>query len=1230
MKIIQFVVACICGAMMAPAALAVLPGGLDEAACQSIEDAYRETSQTRLKVSLNGLWRFHPVAPEAKGVPADGWQWLKVPAVWSGNVGDRAWYRRELTVPAEAAGKRVAVAFDYLNTHADVYVDGQKAGSASFPCGEVDVTAFVKPGSRQDFAIDVTAYPQSAKTLDYNAPDRAEWRNAEVKCKGLTGDMWLSVSPEKRLAEVWAEPSVATGELVLVARVAGFDGRLTARATVEGCGEKREFSFAAEKSVDGLYRFRAPWKDAKLWDVHTPGNRYSCRLQVTDGAGAKDESTPFAFGFRDVRIEGRDILLNGIPIHLRALHNTTMNLPAEFACKESALKMCSRMKAEGFNFIIAGNYDYRAGSISYPTGLLEACDETGVLFSYSLPHFRDFDSALDKPEVAARYRELSDRAMSVVRNHPSVISYALSHNATGYCGDMNPLRIDGKYDPGDTGRLANRAQAKKARQIVRELDATRLAYHHESGNLDDFHTINIYLNWSPRQERSDWLGHWSAEGVKPLFFVEWGMPHCASWSSYRGPMFIWRNPAYQCVWGSEFSAAVRGDAAYEGDWKAARQIRVEEAMWAEKKPFMYTKEAWAFYELEGNLQGVMAYFADDVWRSHRAWGISAMLPWDQDSFFKRVKDKESVDNPNAYRDLKRPGIVPDKFVSHNGYWLDPFKWDRFRATAVQHALRRWNKDDMAFIGGDGVFTDKRHHYAEGEAVKKTLVILNDRRVRQSVGWTCELVGPDGKSVATQSGSATVEPGRRVDVPVDFANAPVGACRLKAAFTFEGNVRTEDSFALEVFPRQQGTVAVPRSIALYDPKGLTAKEFVRLGVPHQSVDRSQARTVGTSSGLVVGREALDPDLFREVLVPFAERGGRVVVYEQGAATLETCGFRVQEYGLRRAFPRAKRAGLTGLTEERLCDWSGEATLISPFLDGLAEVEVDYPETRWCGYPNTRVWRCGNRGNVSSVVPEKPTRGNWKALADGMFDLQYAPLLEWQVGRGGIVFCQFDVTARTVSDPMADRLSLALLATLGDKPVDAAAWPKTLGRDACLEADRRGLKCNHSANDGWVHFISSGAEMPGDFHQRIERGAKAVCCGMTADEIAKWSPVPLKCETRPDNAYTRIRRIPDELNGLSNADWAPRAQLGYAAFTEAAEDGNNAIRVVHYGKGTIIFWQTPPWMLDDTAKPYLRSSKRRAEWMLSHLLSWLGVFTPERSVRYADAPIPMDDPYRYYRW
>jgi beta-galactosidase/beta-glucuronidase len=238
--------------------------------------------------------------------------------------------------------------------------------------------------------------------------------------------------------------------------------------------------------ADGNVSFTAEWKNAKIWDVHTPHNRYVCRMELRDESGRLlDAQLPFGFGFRDVRIKARELFLNGKPLHLRVLRNTTMNSPAGVACRTAALEMVRRLKSLGFNAIINGNYDFSPGEVSYMEGLLEACDETGMIVSFSLPHVRDVDMKIEEPRNASRYRNLTKWVMSRARNHPSVILYAMNHNYAGYAGDMNPLRIDGRYDlvqeDGDrrlTAALDSRRRAHAAYQIAKSLDSTRPIYHH--------------------------------------------------------------------------------------------------------------------------------------------------------------------------------------------------------------------------------------------------------------------------------------------------------------------------------------------------------------------------------------------------------------------------------------------------------------------------------------------------------------------------------------------------------------------------------------------------------------------------------------------------------------------------------------------------------------------------------------------------------------------------------
>ena len=106
-------------------------------------------------------------------------------------------------------------------------------------------------------------------------------------------------------------------------------------------------------------------------------------------------------------------------------------------------------------------------------------------------------------------------------------------------------------------------------------------------------------------------------------------------------------------------------------------------------------------------------------------------------------------------------------------------------------------------------------------------------------------------------------------------------------------------------------------------------------------------------------------------------------------------------------------------DHLRDWRGEATILPPRLD--YELRPRYgPTVKWCDIPVTRVWRCGNRGNVASVLIEKPARGNFLPILDGGFSLQYSPLLEYREGQGLVLFCQLDVTGRTETDPAAESL------------------------------------------------------------------------------------------------------------------------------------------------------------------------------------------------------------------
>ncbi len=109
------------------------------------------------------------------------------------------------------------------------------------------------------------------------------------------------------------------------------------------------------------------------------------------------------------------------------------------AAKESFL----RLKSFGINFVYTHNYGCEPGSHLSFSEILRAADDTGVLVALSQPHFSAYDWKTPDADQTNGYAAHAAFYARVAGNHPSVVAYAMSHNATGYNEDMNPLKMDG-------------------------------------------------------------------------------------------------------------------------------------------------------------------------------------------------------------------------------------------------------------------------------------------------------------------------------------------------------------------------------------------------------------------------------------------------------------------------------------------------------------------------------------------------------------------------------------------------------------------------------------------------------------------------------------------------------------------------------------------------------------------------------------------------------------------
>src|SRR5580692_11579203 len=61
---------------------ALLPAGVE--AVWDTGKAFHETTPTREKICLNGLWQWQPADAQSAPVPDGGWGYFKVPGCWPG------------------------------------------------------------------------------------------------------------------------------------------------------------------------------------------------------------------------------------------------------------------------------------------------------------------------------------------------------------------------------------------------------------------------------------------------------------------------------------------------------------------------------------------------------------------------------------------------------------------------------------------------------------------------------------------------------------------------------------------------------------------------------------------------------------------------------------------------------------------------------------------------------------------------------------------------------------------------------------------------------------------------------------------------------------------------------------------------------------------------------------------------------------------------------------------
>jgi beta-galactosidase len=1128
-----------------------------------------EVTAKRSQISLAGIWRFIPAAEKGSEPPKTGWAYINVPGSWQSSRGRsadfvalgsgplwenydgkrvaRAWYQRQVLIPAEWQGRAISLRFDRVCTDALVYVNGQECGKIAWPWGSVEITPAVTPGQTAEIRVLVAAIADAEQvgTFWQNAFSDITYTAASLRARGLTGGVFLeSRASEARVTDLFVRTSTRKQEVSLDVELHGIMQAGPIQVLADMLDEKGavEKSFAAQAAAAAQETqtlvFSWPWANPRLWDVEPGGGRgranlYTLRLKVK-GPDLDDEYHQ-KFGFREFWIDGRQFYLNGTVTHLRQ--------PCFYNGPRGQV-------GDNFSEFGDGNVDAR-GDTADSTRSLEDADRKGYLVAQYILNANKYMMAPRGRMIWDQNRERAVERAAVwirhYRNHPSAVMWIAGFNFFNNDSDADPRHIGRRgWDEDDERWQHLTAAGRDLFERLKPLDPTRLFYSHAGAYTADVYTMNCYLDLIPLQEREEWLSAWAESGEMPVAMVEFGTPmDCTFRRGHHGfESNITSEPLL-----TEYAAIYFGADAY-----AAEEPKYREFLHGLFRGGMLYRSSENRLDEYANNHKIQELFRINTWRSWRTAGLSG--------------------------------------------GLRTWSW-------MQDALHKLNGPTLAWIAGPAeAYTAKDHHFSAGQSIEKQIVLINDTRQPQpfTATWSAT-VGETGIGKGEIQGSLAVSEIRlipfHVSTPViEGSTKADGQIMLHATI---GDTTHEDSFAFRVYGKDK---VGAEEIVTVDPLGATSKMLTALGYQPRAWDGTPAPLV------VIGRNALKEDPATAArLEPFVRSGGRVLLCAQDPDWMTwSFGWRVCPKVARRVFPipsSTLHSAFYTLDSDDLRDWTGKSTLIEAYPESVGSYlrgnERDQP---YAG------WHWGNRGGVSSAAIEKPHRSGWRPLLESEFDLAYTPLMELDYGQGRVIGCTLDLEDHVELDPAARRLAgqvidYALHAPLSPRVSRVAyvggpagaAWLNDIGvkyeRSTALDssaglvlvgpdADLDSTLLNTYLEQGGRAFFLPRAQAVGALTTRLQPAPAAFAGSLS---VTEWP----------------------EARGLSASDLRWRCYLDTSPWilssgADIGADGLIGRKTV--GKGVAIFCQVDPDRFNADEKTYFRYTRWRATRAVAQLLANLG--------------------------
>ena len=440
------------------------------------------------------------------------------------------WFRRSFVVSNSWRNQRVIIRFKGINNQGDIWLNGGKIGKSVDPFLPYELTIGddIKYGCSNTLVVRVNNEDPVS-----GMPTFFGWRSEGGILRGV--ELIAGSFCYMNQVALTAEPVQDGGVLNITikvnnkmvkaqsvqARIKIFDqgGGIVSEFATDWMKIKRD-DYASLQSTVSL-------PGVKWWSPEHP-NLYSAQIELAGKEGEIFQSRVERFGFRNIKTQGNQLLLNGKPVYLVGFNRHEDSYRTGMATDIALTRQdLTDMKRMGANFIRLCHYPHDPREI-------DICDELGLLVMCEIPYYMAnlMPGSVDitQNENNVLVTESAKRQLTMMierdRNHPSVIFWSVGNENKECLAEVRQLL-------GDLVLLA------------KKLDPSRLATHvtiqgfWDDPNIDTHHYDDVvgvncygYMNYGEKSkeylERALGTVHRKYPG-KPLLITEYG-----AWEIKRG------------------------------------------------------------------------------------------------------------------------------------------------------------------------------------------------------------------------------------------------------------------------------------------------------------------------------------------------------------------------------------------------------------------------------------------------------------------------------------------------------------------------------------------------------------------------------------------------------------------------------------------------------------------------------------------------------------------------